>query len=58
MLYESINALPNFAVGPELAQALHDASDHLPVYLDLVFPRVTTDVREERLEIRLDLVGD
>ena len=55
---DSINALPNLAVGPVMAQALHDASDHLPVYLDLVFPRVTTDVREEGQSAeRLDLVS-
>ena len=54
---DSINALPNLAVGPVMAQALHDASDHLPVYLDLVFPRVTTDVPEQGLDKieRLDL---
>jgi exonuclease III len=34
---DSINAMPNLAVPQETAQALHDASDHLPVYLDLVF---------------------
>ena len=28
---DSINALPNLAVGASMAQALHDASDHLPV---------------------------
>lgn len=54
---DSINALPNLAVDSAMAQALHDASDHLPVYLDLVFPRVVTDVPEnveEGIE-RLDL---
>ena len=53
---DSINALPNLAVGPVMAQALHDASDHLPVYLDLLFPRVTTDVRDTVPAFRLDLV--
>ena len=55
---DSINALPNLAVGPVMAQALHDASDHLPVYLDLVFPRVTTDVKDESMRYQLDLVGE
>lgn len=33
---DSINALPNTAVPEIVANALHAASDHLPVYLDLV----------------------
>lgn len=33
----SINALPNTAVPDSIAQALHVASDRLPVYLDLKF---------------------
>ncbi len=33
---DSINALPNQAVSPEVANALHYASDHLPVYADFV----------------------
>lgn len=53
---DSINALPNLAVGTVMAQALHDASDHLPVYLDLVFPNVVTDVHETAPLLRLDLV--
>ena len=43
---DSINALPNLAVSPEMAQALHDASDHLPVYLDLIFPKPSSGVEE------------
>lgn len=40
---DSINAMPNAAVAPDVAQALHDASDHLPVFLDLEFG--TTGIR-------------
>lgn len=45
---DSINALPNRAVPDSVAQALHLASDHLPVYLDLVFPGSSLGVEEER----------
>lgn len=34
---DSINRLPNIAVHDSVAQALHEASDHLPVVCDLVF---------------------
>lgn len=44
---DSINALPNRAVPDSIAQALYVASDHLPVYLDLVFPRKVSGVNEE-----------
>ena len=44
---DSINAMPNTAVSPVIAQALHDVSDHLPVYLDLVFERKTVSVEDE-----------
>jgi len=33
---DSINALPNTAVPEIIANALHDATDHLPVFLDLI----------------------
>ncbi len=54
---DSINAMPNTAVSPETAQALHDASDHLPVYLDLVFEKKTTSVENDAVwtERLLDL---
>ena len=35
----AINVSPNSAVPQELANALHDASDHLPVSVDLVFSK-------------------
>lgn len=44
---DSINAQPNAAVSPAIAQALHDASDHLPVYLDLLFQRQSIGVENE-----------
>ena len=55
---DSINAMPNTAVSQEIAQALHDASDHLPVYLDLRFgKRMTMSVEEDKqwVEGLLDL---
>jgi hypothetical protein len=42
-----INMQPNIAVDSVMAQALHDASDHLPVYLDLVFTSGLSGVDEE-----------
>ena len=36
-LNDSINHQPNTAVSPEIADALHDASDHLPVAVTLEF---------------------
>ena len=45
---DSINAMPNTAVSQEIAQALHDASDHLPVYLELVFEKNTVSVEDEQ----------
>lgn len=52
----SINAEPaNSVVGQEVANGLYDASDHLPVYLDLNFQQ-TTDVEiEELVKMRLEL---
>jgi hypothetical protein len=43
-----INVQPNIAVDSVMAQALHDASDHLPVYLDLMFASGTSGVDEEK----------
>lgn len=51
---DSINAMPNTAVSAELAQALHDASDHLPVFVDFVFG-ATSDVWQEELPDTIDL---
>lgn len=53
---DSINAQPNTAVDPDIAQSLHDASDHLPVYFDLIFTRAASGVRSRDEWIdRLDL---
>jgi endonuclease/exonuclease/phosphatase family metal-dependent hydrolase len=46
---KAVNAVPNTAVDSATAQALHDASDHLPVYLDLVFRKEASGVEEERV---------
>jgi hypothetical protein len=46
---DSINAMPNLAVDSVMAQGLHDASDHLPVYLDLVFTKEASGVEEEKV---------
>jgi endonuclease/exonuclease/phosphatase family metal-dependent hydrolase len=37
---QAINVQPNSAVSEEIADALHDASDHIPVYLTLQFEDV------------------
>lgn len=41
---DSINRLPNTAVPDSVANALHYASDHLPVYADFSFVNTTTAV--------------
>ncbi|MGE3800216.1 MAG: endonuclease/exonuclease/phosphatase family protein [Candidatus Kapaibacterium sp.] len=41
---DSVNAGINQAVSASLAQALHDASDHLPLYLDLLLPKISSSV--------------
>jgi hypothetical protein len=40
--------MPNTAVDPQTAQSLYVASDHLPVYLDLVFSIATSAVEERK----------
>lgn len=39
---DSINQMPNNAVNLATANALHYASDHLPIYVDLIFPTAPT----------------
>lgn len=52
----AINAPPeNQAVSPEVAQALHDGSDHLPVYVDLQLPAIL--VAAEALDVGAVIVG-
>lgn len=43
---DSINRLPNLAVADSIAESLHAASDHLPVYADFIFSRGSSTVRE------------
>lgn len=43
-LNDSINRLPNTAVPDSIAHALHNASDHLPVFADFVFGSLPTVV--------------
>ncbi len=43
---DSINQIPNGAVSDEIAQALYDGSDHLPVYADFAF--FLLDVKGDR----------
>ncbi|MCB0712899.1 MAG: hypothetical protein KDD67_11270 [Ignavibacteriae bacterium] len=38
---EGVNVRSNDEVSVEVSQALHDASDHLPVYVDIVFLKTT-----------------
>ena len=52
---DSINAQPNSAVSPEIAQALHDASDHLPIFIDLVFGLVSSVEETDLTPSELDL---
>ena len=54
---DSISTLPNGAVSPLIAKALHDASEHLPIYLDLRFVKKTSNVVEEKdwTDLLLDL---
>ena len=51
---DSINQLPNAAVADSIANALHYASDHLPVVADFVFdPLVAVEKKAAALEFRL-----
>ncbi|MCX7836308.1 MAG: endonuclease/exonuclease/phosphatase family protein [bacterium] len=43
---DSINSRPNNAVPDSVADALHYASDHLPVFADFIFVGNTTDISE------------
>ncbi len=42
---DSINRLPNAAVPDSIANALHNASDHLPVTAKFVFPRTNLPIQ-------------
>ncbi len=52
----SINDGTNGVVSPEMAQTLHDASDHLPVFVDLVFDKtssvqIESDLDPEKIDL-------
>lgn len=49
---DSINRSPNSAVGDNVAQALHDASDHLPVYADFKFGVASVVSERSTLKVR------
>ncbi len=51
---DSLTSKTNAAVSVEMARVLHDASDHLPVFIDLVFRR-TSGVEEVTAPDALDL---
>ncbi|MBE2278826.1 MAG: endonuclease/exonuclease/phosphatase family protein [Ignavibacteriaceae bacterium] len=46
---DSINRPPNTAVGQEIADALHNAADHIPVIVKVIIPVVTTSVKDDNL---------
>ena len=54
---DSVNGGINNSVSSDIAQSLHDASDHLPVYLDLVFERGLVSVKgfQDFSRLRLDI---
>jgi hypothetical protein len=56
---DSVNARPNLVVAEPIANALHRASDHLPVYLDLLVGEGASSVEEEAVWRRgeMDLSG-
>jgi hypothetical protein len=56
---DSVNRLPSEGYSPETLNALHAASDHLPVYLDLVFDAPASSVPGERKRVEeMDLSED
>ena len=58
-LDSSVNSPGNSAVSPEVAEALYNASDHLPVYLDLAIPLPSSSIYldEKKPECRVKSVG-
>ena len=46
-LNKSINSPANTIVSQEIADALHCASDHLPIYVDIVLGNLQADVNEQ-----------
>ena len=56
-LNQSINDPPNTVVSAEMADALHCASDHIPVYVDVVLGDVQASVDDERPIVDIGLRG-
>lgn len=56
--FEPINIAPNLVVSAETAEALANASDHLPVYIDLLLETTTLDVEPRHVIENLDLTLD
>jgi hypothetical protein len=50
-LNNAINVMPNNAVDSVMAQALYDASDHLPVFADFILEEVPSGVEENQEEV-------
>ncbi len=56
-LNSAINNPPNTLVSSEMADALHCASDHLPVYVDVLLGDVQASVAEARPAVKIRLQG-
>jgi endonuclease/exonuclease/phosphatase family metal-dependent hydrolase len=55
---DSINRLPNLAVPDSIANALHAASDHLPVTAKFIFPRTSVPIQLASLRATLNGTRD
>ncbi len=55
---DSINRLPNAAVPDSIANALHNASDHLPVTALFAFPRIVVPVQLASFTGSVNATGD
>ncbi|MEO8168678.1 MAG: T9SS type A sorting domain-containing protein, partial [bacterium] len=55
---DSINRLPNAAVPDSIANALHNASDHIPITARFVFPRSALPVQLANLRATLNSIHD
>jgi hypothetical protein len=53
---DSVNRLPSEGYSPEVLNALHTASDHIPVYLDLLFDTAPSSAPESGKQLeKMDL---
>jgi endonuclease/exonuclease/phosphatase family metal-dependent hydrolase len=55
---DSINRLPNLAVPDSIANALHAASDHIPVTAKFIFPRTSVPIQLASLRAALNGTRD